>query len=312
MPKIYFIPRAVAKAIKDPVNLISIYDPHNGAESFSVKHNVLSLGFINHYGGISEHAAKKLISEEQIQKIIDFYKAHKNEDIYVHCGEGSVRSPAIATFISVMCADEGNFRGASGTYGGHRGSDHHMCRHTLNACRDYYEAKLMEGEELLDMHQLSEVLKENGLDMERISIMRNFQGRRLSCGYRFVKREVLEKISSMKAVLEVANTMTGVNMRSLQSAEPTTRIDNSVPGFTSESTVDSAEVGRPRIHPRDPLLGGIISESTKDSADYYSPEMVRALAQERAAIDNPTPRLINTGIKDCSVGGCERCNKEQK
>lgn len=153
-PHVYFVPKEVATRLKAPINLIAIYGPYDCPLEFKPKHNLLRLQFANHYEGMSELMAQKMISEEQIQKIIDFVKACKGEDIVVHCGEGRIRSPALAQFIEYMTMegfvleDSDEERPGyimSGQYmGANHGDGDGFDRETFHKCRGYFD-KLVEA-----------------------------------------------------------------------------------------------------------------------------------------------------------------------
>lgn len=201
MPKVYFVPKKTAQSIRTPVNLISINDPYGSWAEFSVKHNLLKVGFINHYSGIQEHSLKHLIQEEDIQRIIDFVTpiVEKGEDIIVHCGEGSVRSPAIAYFIHRMAE---YMEGAktympSGTYLDHRGHDHHMCRHTLHTCVEYHAKKLTEGKTLISVDEASKLGEEAGVEWRQLYSL--IQWYKIEGNRVFVKEEVEKVLSNLKA-----------------------------------------------------------------------------------------------------------------
>lgn len=241
MPKVYFVPKKVAQDIRTPVNLISINDPYGSWAEFSVKHNLLKLGFINHYSGIQEHSFQHLIQDEDIQRVMDFATPllEKGEEIVVHCGEGSVRSPAIAHFIHHMAeyVAMAPAYNPSGTYRDHRGSDHHMCRHTYHTCVNYYNKKLTEGKTLIEMDEATKLCDDAGVEWRRAYALLEWykiDGKRM-----FAKEEVEAALAKIQAA-----------------AQPQ--------------------------------------------------------SEEVEAINTTMPRVINTGVKDCSAGGCERCKKDKQ
>ena len=261
------------------------------------------MGFINNYSGIQEHSLKHLIQDEDIQRIMDFVTPllEKGEEIVVHCGEGSVRSPAIAHFIHHMAeyVAMAPAYNPSGTYRDHSGSDRHMCRHTHHACVNYYNKKLTEGKTLIDMYEATKLCDEAGIEWRQAySYLEWYKidGKRM-----FAKEEVEAALAKIQALSQP------------QSEEvKAVVVDRSeFAGESPEGNQFLKDVAHQRIHHR-ATFGPIISESTIDSSDPYSPEMVRALAQEQANINSAMPRLINTGVKDCSAGGCERCKKDKQ
>lgn len=251
MSKVYFVPKKVASSIRTPVNLISINDPYGSFAEFSVKHNLLKLGFINDYAGIQEITKRHLIQDEQIEKIIEFCKPifEKGEDIIVHCGEGSVRSPAIANFISDL---SGHFKCKlylpSASYREHRGSDRHMCRYTYRTCVSYFAKKQTEGKTLLTQDVVSDMAREAGVEWSLL--WNEIDYFRLPEGRRFIEEDVVKAIEKIQTA------------------------------------------SRARIHPSDSdMKPG--SESAVESIGL-------------------TPRIVVTGMKDCSVGGCENCKKDKQ
>ena len=316
MSKVYFVPKKVASSIRTPVNLISINDPYGSWAEFSVKHNLLKLGFINDYSGIQEVTKRHLIQDEHIEKIIEFCKPifEKGEDIIVHCGEGSVRSPAIANFISDL---SGHFKCQlympSASYREHRGTDHHMCRYTYRTCVSYFAKKQTEGKTLITQDVVSDMAREAGV--EWAALWNEIDYFRLPEGRRFIEEDVVKAIEKLKgspAVPEVVVKDLGEIFGEPQPHPESHRLGGEVNRkivlHSQPATINGKIpiVGQERIHPREP--GGFISEATKDSSDPYSPEFQRALANERAS----TPRVVVTGMKDCSAGGCGNCKKDKQ
>lgn len=97
MPKVTWVPRDYAVKIKEPLNIISISGMYDNTPAFAVPpKNLLSLRF-NPFGcGMDTHLA----DGETCRKIFAFMETCKGEDILVHCGEGRIRSPAVALFIA--------------------------------------------------------------------------------------------------------------------------------------------------------------------------------------------------------------------
>lgn len=97
MPKVTFLPGEVAGAIVEPSNVISINSPGH-SQSFSCNHKrLLSLSFYPNDRGNLTH---NIPTVETARKIIDFVESCDGEDVIVHCGEGRVRSAAVAMFIA--------------------------------------------------------------------------------------------------------------------------------------------------------------------------------------------------------------------
>lgn len=96
MNKVTFLPKDAVTKIKVPSNIISINSP-NEFTSFPFKHKrLLSLSFYpNDFGDLTYN----IPTEETAKQIIDFIESCDGEDIVVHCGEGSVRSAAVACFM---------------------------------------------------------------------------------------------------------------------------------------------------------------------------------------------------------------------
>lgn len=358
MPKVYYVPKKLAQSIRTPVHMISINDPYGSWAEFNVNHNMLKLGFINHYSGIQEHSLQHLIQEEQIQRIMDFVAPimAKGEDIIVHCGEGSVRSPAIAQFIHHISehAQGVPVYMPSGRYQGHDGSDHHTCRHTVRACTYYHSKKMMEGKTPIDGDEVVKLCEAAGVEYRTLYAQVDWF--RVEEGRRFIKEDVeaaLAKIATAregmsglekallreggvfaKPALDHAGSIMMENMRNAHgklstSAELAEELNKSASNDLAEALVTSAEEiakvsedvpplhVRPamdRIRPRDPDLT-LISESTIDSSDPYSPEFQRALAHERAEMNSDKPRVIVKGVRDestCTGKGCDVCKKDKQ
>lgn len=218
MPKVYFVPKKVAQQIKSPTNVISINDPYGSWAEFGVKHNLLKLGFINYFDSMSDTSKAHLIKDEQIQEIMDFVKPiiEKGEDIVIHCGEGSVRSPAIATFISNLSdyAEGSKAYIPSGTFANHRGSDAHACRFTIRRCNEYHAIKATEGKELLEQSEVAALVEEAGLEWRQVwySLVHY---RVLALGRRFIKEDVIATIEKLKSDL-ATNNSSGVKDASVQ------------------------------------------------------------------------------------------------
>lgn len=207
MRKVYYIPRDIAKKIKDPVNLISICGPYDSHPDFKQNHNLLYLRFSNFYRDMPEPTRQHLIDDEQIEKIIEYATAvfAKGEDIFVHCGEGSIRSPAIATFISHL-ADygDGELYMPSSSYAGHRGSDHHMCRETFNRCVEFHTKKVTEGKVLIAIDQLRAKIEVAGLAYSAVvSVVDDY---RIDGKRQYIESEVDEAI---KRIAEGVAALTG-------------------------------------------------------------------------------------------------------
>lgn len=97
MNKVTFLPGDIAGAIVEPSNIISINNPGR-EQAFACKHKrLLSLSFYPNDRGNLTH---NIPTAETAQKIIDFVESCEGEDVIVHCGEGRVRSAAVAMFMA--------------------------------------------------------------------------------------------------------------------------------------------------------------------------------------------------------------------
>ena len=96
MPSVVFFPAEVAGAIKIPTNMISLNSP-NDWQKFEVQHKRLLV--LNFYPNDYLYMSKDGPTEETAQKIIDFVISCNGEPIVVHCGEGRIRSAAVAAFM---------------------------------------------------------------------------------------------------------------------------------------------------------------------------------------------------------------------
>lgn len=96
MRSVTFLPKDKASELKAPSNIISISDPGRFVD-FACEHKrLLRLNFYpNDFGDIKTN----IPTEQTAQQIIEFVESCEGEDIIVHCGEGRVRSAAIALFI---------------------------------------------------------------------------------------------------------------------------------------------------------------------------------------------------------------------
>lgn len=304
MPKVYYVPKKLAQSIRTPVHMISINDPYGSWAEFNVNHNMLKLGFINHYSGIQEHSLQHLIQEEQIQRIMDFVAPimAKGEDIIVHCGEGSVRSPAIAQFIHHISelAQGVPVYMPSGRYQGHDGSDHHTCRHTVRACTYYYSKKMMEGKTPIDGDEVVKLCEAAGVEYRTLYAQVDWY--RVEEGRRFIKEDV------EAALAKIATAREGMSAEAKAVVSAAGEFTNKV-AVAAKARLAGAR--QERIHPRDPDLTPI-SEPTIDSSDPHSPEFQRALAHERAEMNSDKPRVIVKGVRDestCTGKGCDVCKK---
>jgi len=96
MSKVSFLPQQVASGMSVPVNMISLNSP-NDFTRFAVEHKrLLTLSF---YPNDYQDMGDKGPTEETAKAIVDFIDSCNGEDIVVHCGEGRIRSAAVAKFI---------------------------------------------------------------------------------------------------------------------------------------------------------------------------------------------------------------------
>jgi predicted protein tyrosine phosphatase len=96
MNQVTFLPKDVASALTVPTNMISINSP-NSYTQFACEHKrLLVLSFYpNDFGDLTHN----IPTEETAKEIIDFIESCNGEDVVVHCGEGSIRSSAVALFM---------------------------------------------------------------------------------------------------------------------------------------------------------------------------------------------------------------------
>lgn len=94
MPFVTYIPLKAAKALTKPVNLISVRDRWDWPE-FKPTHNRLDVCYSVRMSEDDPHAFSDKIADE----ILAFVQSVPGQDIYVHCGEGRMRSPAIAVAL---------------------------------------------------------------------------------------------------------------------------------------------------------------------------------------------------------------------
>lgn len=100
MPYVTFLPKEVARNLKEAANVISVRGVHDSKLDFKVKHNRLLELFFNPFDCGSKPEQECTL--EICDQIIDFVKECGKEDIIVHCGEGRIRSPAIAEAIEYI------------------------------------------------------------------------------------------------------------------------------------------------------------------------------------------------------------------
>jgi len=101
MPKVAWVPKEAAKKITVPTNVISIRGPYDSYPTFAVKHKrVLSLSFNPFDTHQSESMKEKEFTPALCREVFAFMESCQGEDILVHCGEGRIRSPAVAFFIA--------------------------------------------------------------------------------------------------------------------------------------------------------------------------------------------------------------------
>jgi predicted protein tyrosine phosphatase len=94
--QVTFLPKQAAGALTQPANVISICSPGE-FQKFACEHKrLLRLSFYpNDFGDLKYN----IPTEETAKQIIDFVESCQGENIIVHCGEGSVRSTAVACFM---------------------------------------------------------------------------------------------------------------------------------------------------------------------------------------------------------------------
>jgi len=103
MQQVTFLPVLVAKKLRKPTNVISIISPYDPQPQFEVEHKrLLRLSFFPFGVKLSEQMKDCRLTPEITQQIVDFAEKCKGEEIIVHCGEGRVRSPAVAMFIESL------------------------------------------------------------------------------------------------------------------------------------------------------------------------------------------------------------------
>lgn len=131
MSKVSFLPQKVASEMAVPVNMISLNSP-NDFTRFAVEHKrLLTLSF---YPNDYQDMGDKGPTEETAKAIVDFIDSCNGEDIVVHCGEGRIRSAAVAEFIQ----RDFDYRldydapGSLGSTGG-------MSKHLYRLLRRYYD-----------------------------------------------------------------------------------------------------------------------------------------------------------------------------
>lgn len=97
MRQVTFLPKQAAGALTQPANVISICSP-NEYQKFACEHKrLLRLSFYpNDFGDLKHN----IPTEETARQIIDFVNSCEGEDIIVHCGEGRIRSTAVACFMN--------------------------------------------------------------------------------------------------------------------------------------------------------------------------------------------------------------------
>lgn len=103
MPKIHFINKDAAVALTKPTRLIGLRGSYDQPLSYHARHiQLLQLKFdpMN----MSRVKPDGQITDEDILAIIDFalVASESREEIIVHCGEGRIRSPAVAQFIEYI------------------------------------------------------------------------------------------------------------------------------------------------------------------------------------------------------------------
>lgn len=106
-PKVTFISAEAAQRLETPSNVISINSPHEHTHLPTKHTRLLILSFYpNDYHDFGEQGP----TEKTARKIIDFAISCNNEDIVVHCGEGRMRSAAVAVFLEMDLDYEIDFR----------------------------------------------------------------------------------------------------------------------------------------------------------------------------------------------------------
>lgn len=95
MPFVTYLPLKNAQALTKPVNLISIRDRWDWPK-FTPAHNRLDVCYSVQMSEDDPHCFSDKIADE----ILAFVQSVPGEDIYVHCGEGRMRSPAIAVALT--------------------------------------------------------------------------------------------------------------------------------------------------------------------------------------------------------------------
>ena len=105
MRNVHFIPKQAAVALKKPSRVIAISSRYDSFLTYGADHKqLLRLSFdpsnIRPQPGMQDYR----ITEDQCHQIIDFLivAMQHDEDIIVHCGEGRIRSPAVAQALEYI------------------------------------------------------------------------------------------------------------------------------------------------------------------------------------------------------------------
>jgi hypothetical protein len=131
MRTVSFIPKQSAERLETPVNLISINSPNEYTRLVIGHTRLLSLSFYpNDYQDMGEQGP----TEKTARKIIDFMISCNEEDIVVHCGEGRIRSAAVAEFIERNYDYDVDYQapGCIGSIGGASKNLYRLLAYTFN------------------------------------------------------------------------------------------------------------------------------------------------------------------------------------
>ena len=88
-----FVPRDVAIGLKTQANVISVISKADVVPVFKVKPKRIHVVRLDAFGGGK-------LSAYDVKQLVKFLTTCGDEDIVVHCGEGKIRSPAIAMAVT--------------------------------------------------------------------------------------------------------------------------------------------------------------------------------------------------------------------
>lgn len=88
-----FVPRDVAISLKTQTNVISVISKADVVPVFKVKPKRLHVMRVDAFGGAR-------LSAYDVRQLVKFLNSCEEEDVVVHCGEGKIRSPAVAMAVT--------------------------------------------------------------------------------------------------------------------------------------------------------------------------------------------------------------------